>query len=116
MYLVAVTAYENSDNQRSTSQTQFDGNRHAWNGKGERTEDESDNDAYENRSNVRCIQAAHGVAHLVGNAVHGVLRPHNHDSVTNLQRQTGRSEEIHAMTGDARDINAVHTREVHGSQ
>ena len=89
MYLIAVTANQDGDDERSTSQTELDRHGHTRNGQGEGTEDESDDDADEYGGDVGCIQTAHGVAHLVGHAVYGIFRTDNHDFVAYLQGQGG---------------------------
>ena len=85
MDLVAITANENGDNQRTTSQTQFHWNRHARDSKREGTEDQTNKDTNEDRGNVWRIQTTQTVTHLIGYTVNGILRTHHHNLITYLQ-------------------------------
>ena len=113
MNLIAIASDKDGDDQRTSCQTQFYGYRHAGNGKGEGTEDQSEEDAHEDGGNVRRIQTALGVTHLIGHSLHSILRAYDHDLITHLQGKSGRSKEVHAMTSQTGDVHAVDTREVH---
>ena len=116
MYLITIAANENGNNQRTTSQTELYGNGHARDGQGERTEDKTNHDAYEDGGNIGCVQTTDRVTHLVGYAVDGILRTNNHDAVTYLQGQAGRGKDIHAVTGDTGHVDTVNTGEMKRSQ
>ena len=95
MYLVAVAANEDGNNQWAAGYTELHGDGHAGNGDGQRAKDDTKDDAHEDGGNVGRIQAAHRVAHLVGHAVDSVLGTYHH----NLGH-----------------IHTVYTREVHRGQ
>ena len=116
MYLVAVAANEDGNNQRTASYTELHGHGHAGNGDGQRAKDDTKDDAHEDGGNVGRIQAAHRVAHLVGHAVDSVLGTYHHNLVAHLHGQRSRCKQVHAVTGYTGHIHTVYTREVHRGQ
>ena len=113
MDLIAIASDEDGDDERTSSETQFHGYRHARYGQWEGTEDQSQEDTHEDSGDVRSIQFAGRVTHLIRHTVDSILRTYYHDFVTHLQRECSRSEEVHAMTGDTCDIHTMNTREMH---
>ena len=87
MYLIAIAANQNSDNQWTSGDTEFQGYWHSGNGDRQGSENDTNNDTNEYGCNVWSIQSADAVAHLVGYAVYSIFRTYNHDAVTYLQRQ-----------------------------
>ena len=55
------------------------------------------------------LYEAYSRTHLSGYAIDSILGTNDHDAVAHLQRECGRGEEIHAMTGHTGDVHAVHT-------
>ena len=112
MNLVAIASNEDGYDKRTAGNTELHRNGHSGNGDGQRAEDDTDDDAHEDRGNIRSIQTADGVTHHVGHIVDGILRTHYHDTVAHLEWERGRGEDVHALTGDAGHVDAMYARKV----
>ena len=84
MYLVAVASDEDGDDQRTTSQTQFDGNGHTRDHQRERAEDNSEEDTHEDGGDIGRVQFVAGVTHADSDALDGILGAHDANLVSDL--------------------------------
>ena len=87
MNLITITANEDGDNQRTTSQTQFYRYWHAGNGDRQRTKDKSQEDTHENGGDVRRIQFVAGITHTNCYTVNSILWTYDSDLITHLKGQ-----------------------------
>ena len=103
----AERADENAHDDRAARQSQFHGDRDARHGDRDASEREAEDQADENRREVRFVEALHGVAEDLLDVADRLRLAHDRQAVAQLQSQVGRGEQLHARTVNAADVDAV---------
>lgn len=114
--VVAETADEDGHNQGTSGQTELQRYGHTGNGDGKRTENQSHHDADKYGGDVGSIEAFLAVAHQLGHTVHVLLGTHGNHVVANLEMVVAAGVHLHALSGDASEVDAVDAAEVHLAQ
>ena len=95
---MAETTDEDSDDKRTTCDTELHRNWHTRDGERYASEENTYNDTDEDSGDVRSVKTLDRVAHKVGNAVDIVCRTNYKNLIAYLETVVARCEEVHTLT------------------
>ena len=105
-------AQENGDDERAAGQAQLDGLRAARETDRQGTEDDADHDAQEDGDEVRLVQGAAGIAHLLRHAFNVLLGAHADQGVAHLEEEVRAGNELDAGADDTRHAHFIDAAEM----